>query len=107
MKKNQPQTIAVPSEEDSFKRRVLQMHFQQARLTFYLVLGATGLSVLVSIIGVALLLSGQISKGSAIAATGLIPTAVCATLADKAINRLDRLVTEPDDGEDSCSGTET
>ena len=94
-------------KQTDFKSRVLQMHFQQARLTFYLVLAATVLSVLVSIIGVALLLSGQISQGSAIAVTGLIPTAVCAKLADKAIDRLDRLVAEPDGGEESCSVSET
>jgi hypothetical protein len=64
---------------------------RQAQLSFNLAFTASTISALVGLIGAGLLLSGQLSEGSATAAIGLTSSVCCSKMTKDANDRLDRL----------------
>lgn len=81
----------------------LQMRIRHANTAFYLLLSATVLSGMVSLVGVGLLLANQVSEGTVTTIGGLVSNVAFAKLAKDANDRLDRAMreaTENDDNED-------
>ena len=71
--------------------QVFEEHRFQTRITFYVMIIATLLSLSVSTIGSVLLLSGQTNQGVITASVGLISTTFCGQLAKDSIDRLKQL----------------
>ncbi len=82
---------------------ILQERIRQARWAFNLSIAFSSVSVVITIAGVVLLTTGQISQGGYVALGGLTSTAVghrCVQFSREANDRLDRLIQEQNETEE-------
>ena len=76
------------------RQSYLQMRIRHANTAFYLLLSATVLSGMVSLVGVGLLLSAQKPEGTVTTIGGLVSNVAFAKLAKDANDRLDQAMRE-------------
>ena len=73
---------------------IVEERLRQARYSFNAALAATVLSTCISIVGVALLLSGKVPEGAVTTSSGVAVSVRCLKLAKDANDRLDRITKE-------------
>ncbi len=78
--------------DESAELKIVNERVRQAKLAFNLLVCATVLSRIVSLVGIGLLFSGQISEGAITASGGLLSNAAFIMLAKDTNDRLDRSI---------------
>lgn len=79
------------------EQNIAQERIRQARNASNLALISTAIATCISLLGATLLLTGKVPEGVVTAAGGLASSLHCIRLAKDANDRLDKLLTEPND----------
>ena len=97
---SQPQLNPEPQPHQSIESSIVQERIRQAQHSFNLALGATALSVFISLVGAMIFLSGKNSlAGISATSGGIVFTVGCTRFAKDANDRLDRLAEDLRDAE--------
>ena len=79
---------------DNTKEKYLRMRIRHANIAFNCFLSATLLSGIVSLVGIVLIFSGEVTEGAITGTGGTITTAALAKLSKDANDRVDKAMQE-------------